>query len=118
MAYVICRESARSEELLLERENAEQPGNVPPHSLEPAFAPRPRLRGYQINHRYAQFLQLSREPQVEIRAVCQDGKVRAVLPGGPNQFPELLVNTWNVSDDLNEANDGQVCRIYYCPDSG
>src|SRR5262245_63697393 len=89
MVNVIRSHSPVSKKRLLEREDAQQPRNVPSHTMNTALPPCPDLWSHQINHGYPHLPELGSEPQVKVRTVGQDRQSRFPLGGRPLELLEL-----------------------------
>ena len=87
-------------------ENARAPG-----------APCPGLRRDQVEHGNPHLVQLYGQPQVEIGTVSQDGC------SGPHgfrcayQLAEFAVNTRDVVQHLDQADDGKTSRVDHGPNT-
>ena len=55
-------------------------------------------------------LQPPRHPQMEIRAVGEDGEIRAFFFGGADQLPVLAVDARDVRDHFHQAHHGKAAR--------
>ena len=76
-------------------------------SFEAAFAPRPNLRGDQVNDGHLAFFEMREEVEVKAGAIGEDGEVGLFLVNGAFQFAEFAVNARDVGDHLDEADDGE-----------
>src|SRR5436190_12433500 len=74
--------------ILFKRKDAQYPRKVASHSPNPAFAPSPDLGGDQVEYRNAKGLELGCNSEIEVRAVCKNGKIRLFPSCGCHQPPE------------------------------
>ena len=118
MSDVVRIDAVGAKEGFLEGEDAQQAVDRGAHGRQPALAPRPDLRGYQVHARDTQPLQAPGHAQVKVRAVGEDGRRRALRRRGRAQFPVLAVNTGNVRNNFEDADHRQAGRIHHRPDAG
>src|ERR1035438_2319057 len=113
MANIPGVDAVRSKEIRLEWENTEQLVDVLLHGGQTALPPGPNLRRYQIDHGNSQALQTPRQPQMEIRAIGQDGDIWALHFRGVDQLPILAINARDMRDNFHQTHYGDASRIHH-----
>lgn len=118
MAEVGRGQAVAAEKLLFERKYAEHVAQRLAHTLQTALAPGPHLRRHQVHHRNALAVQLSRQAEVEIGGIRQDGQFRPEAPRGGQQLAVFAVDAGNVRNHLHQADHGQAGGIDHGFDAG
>ena len=98
-------------ERLLEREDHDHPVDGLADRAHAAAAPRPHLGRDVVDDRDPPALQLAREAQVEVGIVDQNGEVGPLGVGTSEQVAEDRPDPRQVSQHLQEADDGEVADV-------
>ena len=106
-----------AEKRLFEREDAKQQVDHPPHRLYAAFAPRPDLRGDEVNHRDAEPFQLARDGKMEIRGVGKDREIGLFPRGSARQCAKSTKDARQMADYFDDADNRQILRADYWPNA-
>ena len=91
---------------LFERKNTEKTVERAPHHRQAVLTPSPYLRSHQINDRDAHPLQPASQAQVKIGTIRENGDFGTAAFYLAEQFPVLAVDSGNVPEHLDQANDG------------
>ncbi len=62
------------------------------------------------------FFRRARQPEVEVRAVGQDGQIRPLLAGGADHFPVSGVDPRDMVDHFQQPHHGQGFGLDHRPD--
>jgi hypothetical protein len=79
--------------------------------LHSSGAPGPDLWTHKVEHRNAPAMQFTRQAQIEIREVDQDGGVRLAARGFGHQVLEAAANVRQVLYDLNQPDHGDIFGV-------
>ena len=104
-------DAALAVELFLERENDQHLADILPHPFDASLLPRPKLRAHVVNDRHASLVHFAGESQVEVREVDKHGSIGPSLRGLAHHLAKTAVDGWNVLDDLNDADLGDLSRV-------
>ena len=82
------------------------------HLSDATPPPRPQLRADVINHGNTAPVQFAGQPQIPVGEVNQHGHVRAAAVHLIQQPMEAAVEGWQVAEDLEESDDGNVLGLH------
>ncbi len=98
-------------EILLERKDHNHLADVLPDLLDPSGTPGPHLRADKIKNGNAKAVQLARQPQVEVRKINEDGRVRLALSGFYHQMVETAADARQMRQDLYQSHHGDFIGV-------
>jgi hypothetical protein len=110
--------SVRRKVLFLKGKDAQEAGEGSAHHRQAAFAPGPGLGSDEIYHRDTLPVEVAGDTEMEIGGVCEDGQSGFFRTGGGEQFAVLAVDAGDMSDDLEDADDGEGGGVNDGTDAG
>jgi len=97
--------------LLLKRKDHNHLADIFLDLLHASGTPCPDLRADKVKNWNAQAMQLTRQTQVEVGEVDQDGCVRFALRGFRHQMLEAAANVRQVPDHLHQSHHGNLIGV-------
>ena len=99
-------------ELAFKGEDDQHLAHILLHLSDATPPPRPQLRADVINHGNTTPVQFAGQPQIPVGEVNQHGHVRAAAVHLIQQPMEAAVEGWQVAEDLEESDDGNVLGLH------
>ncbi len=113
MPYIGCVYPTFPEPAFFEREQAVEMIDHAADLRNATLPPGPDLRGNKIEDRDSETLQTLRHPQMEIGAIGQECRDRAVLFGIADQLAKFAVDSGQMRDHLGQSHYRQSGRVHY-----
>ena len=99
-------------ERFFEREDHQHLADVLPHELDASLLPCPELRADVVDDRHTTLVQLAGKSQIEVGEVDEHSGIRAAPLGFAHNLAEAAIDGWNVLDDLDNANLGDLASVH------
>ena len=112
MADELNRHAAVPIDGFLERKDDQHQIGELTDRLEPLRTPRPDLRADVVHHRNPERFDAPRQPEIEIRKVDDDERVRTVRAGPGDQPAERGVGARNLPDGLGQPRDRHTAIVF------
>ena len=94
-------DASGGEELLFEREDAEQAVDDAAHDLGSSLTPGPDLGRYEVDDWDTEGLEFGGDAEMEVGGVGEDGELWSPPLGGFDKAAELLIDSWDMVNYFN-----------------